>query len=214
MGGKQPEEFDTCMQTWRRDAVHTLLQTVWRGYVRLSTEIANAGGLTGAEENLERGITERLAHHIRNEMSASMAVELEHEPKEEATRAKAPAQPPEYDLAFRALADPRVMFPLEAKVMHTDTTVAEYAKEVRGNYLTGRYAPFANDGGMLGYLIKGNVDNAFDAIEKSLRVTLLMTSERRQRMSEHVRNIPVRKILGAPFRCHHLIMVVGKTSKP
>jgi hypothetical protein len=53
------------------------------------------------------------------------------------------AQPPSYDIAFILRVNERIILPLEAKVLPTERAIAKYIKEITGNYLTCRYAPFS-----------------------------------------------------------------------
>ncbi|MHC5833845.1 MAG: hypothetical protein ACYT04_000000102060, partial [Nostoc sp.] len=82
--------------------------------------------------------------------------DVQHEVYEFESRQSAKAQPPQYDIAFILRANDTIIWPLEAKVLISDGAVAEYIKEINGNFLTCRYAPFSSEGGMLGYLFFGD----------------------------------------------------------
>ena len=136
---------------------------------------------------------------------------VQHGPYEEETRKPSPAQPPQYDIAFVMNADERVMWPLEAKVLKSDSvaSLAEYVAEVRTQYLSSRYAPFTGEGAMLGYLFSGNEDIAFQSIQTSLPCSMNHHSEfthRHHKTSAHSRAVPFGKTYPADFRCHHLMM--------
>ena len=62
---------------------------------------------------------------------------------------------------------------------------------------------------MLGYLLKGNADNAFATIAKKLGCVLDPVPEhagKKNRVSSHLRTVPFGKTYPATFSCYHLIM--------
>ena len=95
----------------------------------------------------------------------SESLYIQHGPYENATRLPAPAQPPQYDLAFVLYQDRKIMWPLEAKLLRSDATVAAYVHDIQNEFLTGRYAPYANRSAMLGYLLRGSPAKVFAKIE-------------------------------------------------
>ena len=120
-----------------------------------------------------------------------------------------PAQPPEYDLAFVFRADERVMWPIEAKVVETPTRIAHYVRDINEEYLSCRYAPFANSGAMLGYLLTGSAEEVFAAIDERLGCRLDGIPEhpmRPNRVSHHERDVPRGKPYPRKFACYHLIL--------
>ncbi len=139
---------------------------------------------------------------------------VEHGFYEHESRKAAPAQPPEYDVAFVLRANPRTMWPLEAKVLKTDGSVGEYVKEIKSNLLTCRYAPFSSEGGMLGYLLSGEPSIVFNNISKKGGWELTCHSRfsgRDHKTSEHESEVPEGKPYQIYFRCHHLILQLGRS---
>jgi hypothetical protein len=138
---------------------------------------------------------------------------LLHKPDEFETLARDYAQPPEPDMGFHPYDNERLMWPIEAKVLRTDGAVGEYVNEVTGNFLTCRYAPFSGEGGMLGYLVVGSPNTAFDNIAKGLQCNLLPHPDfqkRNHRTSRHTRTAPRGKKYPRSFVCHHMILAVGR----
>src|SRR5260370_19631617 len=134
---------------------------------------------------------------------------IQHGPFERETMALPPAQPPQYDLAFVLYAEERIMWPLEAKVMETPRTVAEYERDVREQFVTCRYAPFSSAGAMLGYLLSRSASDALHNIQVALACKLESVtgfSSRHHRVSSHYRNVPRDKNYPSDFRCHHLVL--------
>ncbi len=159
--------------------------------------------------DLERSITQLLEPRIREAMSGDEPFYVQHGPYERETMKAPPAQPPEYDLAFVFRTDPRVMWPIEAKVLETPGRVANYVRDVTREFLTCRYAPFSDSGAMLGYLLCGVPEDAFRAIEHSLHTALRAVPEqegRPTRRSTHNRSVPPGKPYPATFDCYHLIL--------
>jgi hypothetical protein len=197
-----------------------LLGFVWEGYDRLVAEVISQVDAQQADDSLETNVTQLLEPLIRRSMSQAggyLPYDVQHNRFEFATRLDAPAQAPGYDIAFFLIANPRVMWPLEAKVLRTDRAVGAYVGEVTGNFLTCRYAPFSNEAAMLAYLVSGLPQHALHHISESLRCTLTPHPDfpdRDHATSDHRRAVPTGKPYPEAFRCHHLIMPVGGGAKP
>lgn len=203
---------------WSRDFSTNLLTSVWQGYDLLHKEVLLKIDLSQAKDDLERNITELLEPRIRKYLSGDEPFYVQHGPYERETRKPAPAQPGQYDIAFILNANERLMWPLEAKVLKSDTItgVIDYARDINEQFLTCRYAPFSSEGAMLGYLLSGDPDKAFSSIETKVPCKLthhLQFLHRHHKISDHNRKIPRGKEKEYPcnFRCHHLIMQMAST---
>jgi hypothetical protein len=189
---------------WLRNSEAIMLQRVWQGFDLLDrTRPVFDGG------DLERSITERLETCIQDNMSGDEPFTVQHGPHERETKQPPPAQPPQYDIAFVFRADPRVMWPLEAKVLETPRALAAYVGDVNDQFLTCRYAPFSPSGAMLGYLLTGSVADVFATLATRLACTLEPSThrpERAERYSDHVRTVPQGKSYPSTFTCHHVIV--------
>jgi hypothetical protein len=182
----------------------TFLGLIWAGYDSLRREQPHID-----TADLERSITQLLEPRMKDAMTGDEPFYLQHGPFERETKAPSPAQPPEYDLAFILRAEERIMWPLEAKVLETPRSLAAYVRDVRQEFLTCRYAPFANSGAMIGYLLSGTAENALQHIVRSLGCALeaVPTFEGRpNRVSAHSRTVPPGKAYPNTFRCYHLIL--------
>jgi hypothetical protein len=202
-------EFGALATAWATDANLHLLELVWAGYDTLRAQILEAIDCKLADRDLERCITQLLEPQIRKKMDPDAPFYLQHGPYEEETALPPPAQPPQYDLAFVIYDNPRVMWPMEAKILRTDRAVATYVRDVREEFLTCRYSPFSSEAAMLGYLVEGQPDAAFGSIEASLHSELhthTRFSGRNHRFSDHDRLVPPEKAYPRQFRCHHLIL--------
>jgi hypothetical protein len=142
-------------------------------------------------------------------MSGDEPFYMQHGALERETMLAPPAQPPAYDLAFVFRADPRVMWPLEAKVLSTPSALADYLHDIHDEYLTCRYAPFSPSGAMLGYLLEGLEQDALENIANRLGVPLNPLDSFRDRpcaVSVHDRTVPPDKPYPSRFACHHVIL--------
>ena len=129
-------EFSELAKRWEKNYSTMLLRFVWKGYDLLYHEDLSVIDVQQAEEELERSVTQYLAPRIREVMSGDEPFYMEHAFYEEETRAPAPAQPPQYDLAFVLHENCRIAWPLEAKVLKTDGSVSLYIKDVKEQFLT------------------------------------------------------------------------------
>ena len=196
--------FIAAAVSWTEDAELALLGYVWAGYDRMA-----AAPPAIDTRDLERSITQHLDIAIRDSMSGDEPFYIQHEPFERETMLAPPAQPPAYDLAFVFRADPRVMWPLEAKVLPTPSTLADYLSDIRNEYLNCRYAPFSPSGAMLGYLLEGTAQDTLANIARQLGVPLNpvgMSSVCPCSVSIHDRIVPPGKLYPSHFACHHIII--------
>jgi hypothetical protein len=190
---------------WCGNQSALLLGFVWQAYDMLQSDIPAAVD----PDDLERSLTQLLEPRIRKAMSGDEPFDVQHGPYERESKMPAPAQPPQYDLAFVLYTDERVMWPIEAKVLRTAGTVSQYVADVEEQYLTFRYAAFSSEAAMLGYLLSGEPEAAFRRIASRLHCRLLSHASfgnRPHRISRHNRTPPSGKGYPRRFTCHHLIL--------
>lgn len=206
--GNRPSSIDPAFirlaQSWAKDPACQFLGLVWQAYANL---IASKHAIDGRD--LERSITQLLEPQIKHAMSGDEPFYVQHGPFERETMKAAPAQPPQYDLAFVLRADARIMWPLEAKVLEKPGSVIDYARDVTQEFLTCRYAPFSDSGAMLGYLLTGKPEEALNAIAGKLSTVLEEVADlpaATNRSSKHARIVPKGKLYPPKFRCYHLIL--------
>lgn len=205
------KEFNSLLSKWKASNSAVLLKLVWKGYELFYQEILSSIDCSQSDEDLERNITQLFEPKINQVMTGYEPFYVQHGPYEHESRQKSPAQPPQYDIAFVYRDNPRVMWPLEAKVLKTDSALAEYVKEVKNNFLSCRYAPFSAEAGMLGYLLSGVPQNVFNKIAKGLKRTLYDHPEfqkQNHKISKHQRKVPKNKMYPQKFFCHHLVLKV------
>ena len=203
------EEYANLARDWGAAAFEGMLAAVWNGYDDLAASVLDRIDINQADDEIERTITQILEPCIRRYLSGDEPYYVQHGAYEFATRRPAPAQPPQYDLAFVLIGNPKVMWPLEAKVLRSDGQVALYVRDIQQEFLTGRYAPHVNDGAMLGYLLQGSPATAFHNISRRLSCPLLPVPKFQSvphRVSVHYRSPANPDFLSGDFRCHHMLM--------
>lgn len=186
-----------------------IIEALWVGYDRFHAEVIVPLGHYDPGDEMERNLTQLLFPHVKRAMTGYEPYYVAHGHRENESRAPAPAQAPEYDLAFVLNANPRVCWPAEAKFLRTDKTVKAYADEIDEQYLTCRYGPFSSSGAMLAYLLAGDPTQFLDNVEGVNGVPLTQwPGGRHHRTSDHPRRVPPGKAYPATFRCHHLVMPI------
>lgn len=206
-------DFVELAKQWQSDAITILLNLIWQGYDLYQADVLSKINLSYANDQLERDITQSLSIYIDNARSGNEPFTLRTEWFENEQRQPSPARQKQYDLAFIWSSPPniRIVWPLEAKVLHSDGEVSKYVKEIKDNYLTCRYAPFSSEAAMLAYLLKGSPQKTFDNIEKS--ISCVMSNhpdflDREHKTSDHQRIVPTGESYPSSFRCHHLILKI------
>ena len=210
-------DFMAVAEAWRARCSTYLVALVWKAYDALMLGVLNQIDLDDAEDDLERSITQLLEPEMRRAMSGDEPFSVQHGRYEHESRMPAPAQPPAYDIAFFLIQNPRIMWPIEAKVLHSDGAVADYVTDLRDEFLTCRYAPFSSEAGMVGYLVSGDPEKALKNIAASARCRMKRIhafADRPHRVSDHKRRVPVGKHYARSFRCHHLILCLARLPIP
>ncbi len=208
-------DFVELAKAWNSDAISILIRLVWEGYDRLVNEFLSPINFDDKEEQLERSITQALVVKIHKVKTGDEPFLVLQEVYEFETSKSAQAQPPQYDIAFILIANDRIIWPLEAKVLKSDGAVGEYIKEINENFITCRYAPFSSQGGMVGYLFSGDPNKAFTNIETKIPCTLNDHPDfltRDHKTSDHQRVVPPGKSYPTEFRCHHLLLKIIATA--
>lgn len=213
-------EFTRVARRWRKDAPNVLMGYVWDAYDDLRNDVLTQVDATRATDDVERDVTEHLHRRLERRLNAGGAfnhVAVRHAPCERESRRKPPAQPPTYDMAFELIAMPRVMWPLEAKVLKTPSSATDYVRTFRSRFMTCVYAPFSSQGSMVAYLFSGHEDDAFDAIAAGIPCTLQDGTDhpgRAHKLSRHTRAVPPGKSYPARFTCHHLVLHMAPALRP
>lgn len=206
-------EWNAIVDAWPEAVVEEMLTLVWEGFDQMKSKILSKVDFTQPLHQLERTLTDAHATAITLLWKANRTGFESFLPKHEAwepSRIASPsAMPPSYDIGFENVNDPRLRWPVEAKVLARSTDVLRYLSDLRQKYLSGTGAPFSTDAALLGYLVTGQVGDTLAALQSALGMNLKtfpIFASRQQRTSEHGRSVPGIHN-GDPhiFVCHHLI---------
>lgn len=192
---------------WAVSASVQILDWVRRSFDLLREHHLVNVDLTQPLEQLERDLTRHHSLHLqrlwRTDTDGFHSLSPQHEWDEMEQRSSASAKPPAYDFAFVHFNHPRWAWPIEAKVLRTPRTMADYIGDVRGKFEAGIGAPLVGEGGMIGYLLTGTAAAFFENLQTELAIPLEEVIEfagRPHRASRHLRGT-------APaLRLHHMIM--------
>jgi hypothetical protein len=204
-------EFVEAAEILAENVVTTMTNALWDAYDSLRNEVLALLGAYEVGDEMERQVTLLLHPWISAALTGFEPFTCQHAQREFETRMPAPAQAPEYDLAFVLRANPRISWPAEAKVVATDGTIAAYVADITDQYMTCRYAPFSSGGAMLAYLIAGTPETFFDNVGGALACSMETppwSGSRSHRFSIHQRDVPEGKPYPRKFECHHLVMPI------
>lgn len=217
-----PPSAHVLVAMWNEHLVARMLQLVWASYDQLLDEFRADFDWSEDYDDIERSINMDLERIIRSRMNSFMPIGVQHESWEHETRSrtKRNARPRQYDIAFYWHDDPRLMWPLEGKVLKSDSDTefnrSDYVETLNTRYLKCDYAPFSNGGAMLAYLKTGVGDAVLEHIAGRLGRCLAPYAGcvgRCHKTSVHQRKVPTGKDYPPEFHCHHLIMRLDSSSE-
>lgn len=192
---------------WAGGAAIQILDWMWRSFDLLREKHLAGVDLTQPLDQLERDLTRnhfvelQLLFYAETEGLASIQPQREWDEFESLSSAQ--AKPPAYDFAFIHVDHRRWAWPIEAKVLPTAATMADYLKDVREKFAEGVAAPRVGEGGMIGYLLSGLPEAFLANLESALAQMLELVTEfhtRPHRASRHARD------KAPPLRLHHMVM--------
>jgi hypothetical protein len=160
---------------WSRESSQKFIDWLWRSFEVLLQEAPVLRDPASDFEAFERSLTHHhfilLSQLIARETHGFASFTVQHEMPELEGRKPAPAMPPAYDLAFVWNANPRVAWPVEAKVVPTPRALAPYLSDTRK--LTESGAPFCNDAAQLAYVLFVEVEVFLDNLNRNGQVAFL-----------------------------------------
>jgi hypothetical protein len=207
-------EYAALARDLSRRLSREMIALIFAGIDLLHAEVlATAWGEAPAQ--LERSLGQLLYVRMARSQDRALPFVIIHEPWDPEYLVNRRARPPQPDIGFVLNAFERAVWPVEMKVMRADDDVGEYCDEVRGNFLTGRYASFSGEGAMLGYLLTGNPEVAYKNIAMNVPCVLTVGEfepPRLHRVSKHDREVPAEEYYSTTLICHHLLVQVGPES--
>ncbi|HSW00347.1 MAG TPA: hypothetical protein VLI39_09260 [Sedimentisphaerales bacterium] len=210
-----PEEpvFKELALQWADSVSERVLDWVWRAFDTLAAGPMARVDLSEPLVQLERDLTN--LHFL--EIQTLWARETDDFPAlrpcpeipELESRHSPSARPPAYDFGFVHRENPRIVWPIEAKIVQKASVLGRYLKDVRDKFIAGIAAPFVGQAGMIGYLLAGTAREVFDGLETELGQSLTHPSafaSRDHRTSFHTRGrSPFGRDL-PDLLLHHLVM--------
>jgi hypothetical protein len=166
-----PSDTDQALR-WAEGITTQVLDWTWRAFDLIRAKHLSRIDLTQPLEQLERDL---VRHHFV-EIQLLFAADTDgyasmvphHEWPEMQSRSSASAKPPANDLAFVSLNNQQWAWAIEAKVVPTSDSLAEYLKDVNEKFVTGIASPMIGEGGMLGYLLRDDAAVALDNLQERL----------------------------------------------
>lgn len=195
-------------QDWVKGVSAQVLEWTWQGFDRLHVGPLATVDINQPLEQLERDLARLHFREINKlwaqETAGESSITPHHEYPENETRSPAPAKPPAYDIAF-VWENPRVVWPIEAKVVPAPGVLANYIGDVQ-KFVSGVAAPLTGEGAQIAYLLTGKPNDFFDNLSGKHNYSLLQAPafpKRPHRVTSHART-------PAPnLRLHHLAMFCG-----
>jgi len=195
-------------EEWSHGASIQFVGWLWVSFERLLQEAPVLAGPALDYEAFERSLTHHhficLSRLVGEETQGFASFVVHHEMPELESRKEPPAMPPAYDIAFVWSENPRVAWPVEAKVVVAPTATAPYLADTRKLESSG--APFGGEAAQLAYLRSGDTGRFFAELLKKIPLVDApggSNPSRPTRSSHHPRS-------GKPnLRIHHLAMRLG-----
>ncbi|EPS7033113.1 hypothetical protein ACVG95_000611 [Pseudomonas aeruginosa] len=208
-------EFQQAALEFMANAVDIISDAIWAGYDSLKEEVFEQVSNVERGDEGERSVTQLLAPRISRALTGFEPFYCQPGVKEMESRLAAPAQAPEYDIAFVLWSNERICWPLEAKLLSTPDAIASYIADINNEFMTCRYAPFSAGGAMLAYLMDGEPERFLANVSARLGTELkelITSSSRPHKTSRHIRNVPTGKDYPTDFTCHHIVMLFDNSS--
>lgn len=193
-------------EDWAAGASTQALDWTWRAYDALHANLLSGVDMTQPLDQLERDLTSKHFVELNRlwaaETSGESSIVPHHEFPENESRPGGCGKPPASDICFVWYANQRVSWPIEAKVVQTPGTLAEYLGDVK-KFTDGIAAPFVGEGAQIAYLLSGDANDFLSALGARLSLHLQAMpafASRPHSVSQHPRAT-------APnLRLHHMVM--------
>lgn len=180
-------------EDWAVGVSTQVLGWTWRAFDALRANVLNYVDMSQPLEQLERDLTSKHFVEILRlffaETDGYSSIIPHHEYPENESRPGGSGKPPASDISFVWYENQRVSWPIEAKVVPTPGTLAEYLGDTK-KFVDGIAAPLVGEGAQIAYLLTGKMDNFFYNLSTNLLCPLQALpefSDRAHRVSSHAR---------------------------
>lgn len=193
-------------EAWAAGVSIQVLGWTWRAFDAMRANVLSRVDMRQPLEQLERDLTSKHFIEIQRiygaETDGLSSIIPHHEFPENESASGGSAKPPASDISFIWYDNQRVSWPIEAKVVPTPGTLAEYLTDTK-KFTEGIAAPFVGEGAQIAYLFTGKIDEFFKNLGTRLPSPLQSMTEfsgRAHRVSSHARtSIP-------DLQLHHMAM--------
>lgn len=196
-------------ENWAHAASELFIEWLWRSFHTLLEEAPVLREPSPDFEAFERSLTNHhfiyLSRLVGKETAGFATFTVHHEMPELESRKAAPAMPPAYDIAFVWNENPRVAWPVEAKVLPTPRTLAPYLGDT--HKLTTSGAPFCGAAAQIAYLCSGDADVFFENLSNKINFATVLASTNTNR-PQHISYHP--RLKKPTLKIHHLLMSLGR----
>ena len=145
-------------EDWAASVSIQVLGWTWRAYDALRANVLNYVEMSQPLEQLERDLTSKHFVEIQRLFAAETdgysAIIPHHEFPENESRPGGSGKPPASDICFVWYENQRVSWPIEAKVVPTSDTLADYLGDTK-KFVDGIAAPLVGEGAQIAYLPVG-----------------------------------------------------------
>lgn len=200
------EESHRQAEGWAAGISFQALDWTWRAFDALRANVLSQVDFNQPLDQLERDLTSKHFIEINRlfgaETEGLSSIVPHHEFPENESAPGGSGKPPASDLSFIWYHNQRVSWPIEAKVLKTPGTLAEYLGDT-AKFENGVAAPFVGEGAQIAYLLNGTTAEFFSCLQAKLPSPLQQLpvfAVRAHWFSVHTRTVaPV-------LRLHHLAM--------
>ena len=196
-------------EDWAASATSQVLSWTWQAFDSLHANVVAHVDMTQPLDQLERDLTSKHFIEIQRifgaETDGFSSVIPHHEFPESESAPGGSGRPPASDISFIWYENQRISWPVEAKILKTPSTLANYLGDTE-KFNKGIVAPFIGQGAQIAYLLTGATDAFFDNLAAALQTSLqrvAIFSARPHRTTTHSRSDRPSLIL------HHLAMYCG-----
>lgn len=205
-------EFTAIADAWPKHVIVEMLTLVWESFDNLKAS-PNFKSLDFTKDyaQLERSLTDLHQIEVTKLWKSRSGFESfvpHHEPWEFENLSDRSARPPSGDIGFVLIANRRMRWSVEAKVLNLPTDTARYLGDLE-KYLAGKSSPLATEGALGGYLLTGKAKDFLAVLQTKIKAPLRPAADfpsRPHRTSDHIRDkskLPSHTPPG--FLCHHMV---------
>lgn len=196
-------------EVWASGVTIQVLDWTWRAFDVFHAGVLRHVNIRQPLDQLERDLTSKHFIEIQRIFAAETdglsSIIPHHEFPENESRPRGSGKPPASDISFVWYENQRVSWPIEAKVLPTPRTLADYLRDTK-KFTDGIAAPLSGAGAQIAYILTGTTDEFFNNLGGRFSLPLQIVPEfatRAHRASSHRRDrLP-------ELQLHHMAMLLA-----